>query len=77
MDQSRLFKACEDVFRSFDGRPHWGKQHSFGAKEFASIYPKWDAFQAVRRRVDPGGKMLSPYLRELMVDGAANPGRIR
>lgn len=77
MDQSRLFKACEEVFRSFGGRPHWGKQHSLGAKEFASIYPKWEDFQAVRRRVDPDGKMLSSYLREIMVDGAANPGRIR
>lgn len=77
MDQTRLFRACEEVFLSFDGRPHWGKQHSLGAKDFARIYPHWEDFQRTRRRIDPAGKMLTPYMRELMEDGPAAPGRIR
>ena len=77
MDQSRLFRACEEVFLGFDGRPHWGKQHSLGARDFARIYPRWDDFQRARRRLDPAGRMLTPYLRELMEDGPTTPGRIR
>ncbi len=69
MDQDRLFRACEDVFRAFEGRPHWGKQHNLTGRDFAWMYPEWRRFQAARRRVDPEGKFLSPYLRSLFETG--------
>ena len=66
MNQWGLFRAAEEVCRGFDGRPHWGKQHTLTAKDFATIYPKWEAFQTARRRADPEGKFLSPYMRSLL-----------
>ena len=33
--------------------------------ELSKLYPDWEAFQTVRRHLDPQGKMLNPYLREL------------
>jgi FAD/FMN-containing dehydrogenase len=58
-----FFRDAQEIFRSFDGRPHWGKWHSLQARDFAALYPEWDRFNAIRRQFDPQGKFLSPYLR--------------
>jgi len=71
MDQTALFKACEEVFRSFEGRPHWGKQHNLTARDFAWIYPEWQRFLAAQLRADPEGKFMTPYLRSLFQPGIA------
>lgn len=60
-----LFDACEAIFRSYGGRPHWGKKHTRNAAELESIYPKYGEFLALRRRLDPQGKFLNPYLRAM------------
>jgi FAD-linked oxidoreductase len=61
-----LFNAVEPVFHRYGGRPHWGKLHTRTAADLAKLYPQWDAFQAVRRRIDPGGKFMTPYTRQLL-----------
>jgi FAD-linked oxidoreductase len=65
-DYRELFALVEPIFRKHEGRPHWGKLHTLGAADFAELYPRWDAFQAVRRRLDPGGKFLNAHLRHCM-----------
>lgn len=60
-----LFSVVEDIFRRYDGRPHWGKLHTRRAKDFETLYPKWDAFQKVRRQLDPTGKFLNAYLKQI------------
>jgi len=62
-----FFSAAEDVFRSYDGRPHWGKHHGLTSDELSTIYPEWETFQAVREGLDPDGVFLNPYLRGLFV----------
>lgn len=49
------FRAVEEVMLAHDGRPHWGKRHTLRAPDLAPRYPGWDAFRAVRARLDPGG----------------------
>lgn len=71
MDQKPLFNACQEEFLKFGGRPHWGKQHTLTGRDFLWIYPEWRRFQEVRRRVDPDGKFVSPYLRTLFETGIA------
>lgn len=66
VDYRRLFSLVEPIFWKYEGRPHWGKLHTLGAKELAALYPKWDAFQAVRRRLDPRGKFLNDHLRQVL-----------
>ena len=61
-----LFDAVEPVFWKYGGRPHWGKLHSLRSEQLSVLYPMWDRFQDLRRRLDPGGKLLNSYLRELM-----------
>ncbi len=65
----RLFDGVEAIFRNYGGRPHWGKLHTLTARELAPLYPHWDDFQAVRRRLDPKGLFLTPYLARLFGEG--------
>ncbi len=64
-DYRFLFDLIQPIFLAHGGRPHWGKLHSLTAPQLSKLYPDWEAFQAVRRRLDPEGRMLNPYLREL------------
>ena len=56
------FQGVERIMDSYDGRPHWGKMHFQRAETLAERYPRWDEFQAVRRRMDPEGRFSNPYL---------------
>ena len=63
VDTAALFDACEEVFRRNGGRPHWGKRHTCSASELALLYPQYDAFRALRSKLDPKGKFLNDHLR--------------
>jgi len=65
VDTTRLFGACEAIFRLYRGRPHWGKRHTRNADELGDLYPKFEDFRAVRRRLDPAGKFLNTHLRAM------------
>jgi L-gulonolactone oxidase len=43
------------------GRPHWGKRHFQTAEGLRERYPEWDAFQAVRARLDPDGVFANQW----------------
>ncbi len=58
------FAVCEELLRSFDGRPHWGKLHGMGGAELRRRYPLWDDFVRARRQLDPNGVFLNDYLRD-------------
>jgi FAD-linked oxidoreductase len=62
MDTTELFAACEAIFRSYGGRPHWGKRHTLTASDVALLYPKFEDFRAVRRKYDQHGKFLNDHL---------------
>jgi L-gulonolactone oxidase len=58
----QYFEAVEDIMDDYGGRPHWGKLHFQTAESLAPRYPEWEAFQAVRRKLDPDGRFSNPYL---------------
>ncbi len=62
-----FFRACEMVFREFDGRPHWGKVNYFSRTDFARQIPRWNEWWTERNRVDPTGTFLNDYLAELSI----------
>jgi FAD-linked oxidoreductase len=64
-DPLPCFATVEPLLRAAGGRPHWGKMHTLAAADLAALYPRWADFQRVRRELDPEGRMLSPYLRQL------------
>jgi FAD/FMN-containing dehydrogenase len=61
-----FFGDLEPVFRDHGGRPHWGKKHRLAAADLRPLYPGWDDFQALRRRMDPDGVFLADDLRQLL-----------
>ncbi len=62
-----FFDDAEAIFRNHRGRPHWGKCHGYRARDLRECYPGWDAFAAVRERLDPQGRFLNEYLRAIMI----------
>jgi FAD/FMN-containing dehydrogenase len=65
LDDRPLFEACEEVFRSYDGRPHWGKVHYQSGAELAELYPLYQAWWEQRDRYDPEGLFLTKDLERL------------
>lgn len=63
-DDAPLFDACEAIFRSFGGRPHWGKVHSLDATELARVHPRWHDWWRVRDALDPDGVFLNERLAQ-------------
>jgi FAD/FMN-containing dehydrogenase len=61
-DEAPMFRAAEDIFRSFDGRPHWGKVNYLDGDELADIHPRWEDWWSVRDTLDPEGVFLNDYL---------------
>jgi FAD-linked oxidoreductase len=63
MEHDAYFRAAEAIFLNHGGRPHWGKMHNLGASQLAGLYPRWEDFMALRRRIDPAGVFLNPLLK--------------
>jgi FAD-linked oxidoreductase len=66
MEWRPYFEAVEEIMRSFDGRPHWGKRHGRTAADLAPAYPRWDDFQAVRDRLDPDRVFTNEYAARVL-----------
>jgi FAD-linked oxidoreductase len=68
VNTARLFDMCESIFRSVQGRPHWGKRHTRTRDEFAELYPKFEDFRVLRQKLDSEGKFLNAHLRTIFED---------
>ncbi|HEX3692692.1 MAG TPA: D-arabinono-1,4-lactone oxidase [Solirubrobacteraceae bacterium] len=55
------FEAVERIMSELGGRPHWGKRHFQTAATLRPRYPEWDAFQAIRARLDPDGRFANAW----------------
>lgn len=60
------FRAVSDVCLAAGGRPHWGKEHDLSADDLRPRYPAFDAFVALRDRVDPEGRFGNTYLDRVL-----------
>ena len=65
VNTGRLFDMCESIFREVEGRPHWGKRHTRSCEEFTELYPKFEAFRALRHKLDPKDRFLNSHLRSI------------
>jgi len=68
IEQDRFFAEAEAIFRSFHGRPHWGKIHKLSAEQISSLYPKWKDFSNLRKKYDPENIFLNEMLQSYFVD---------
>ena len=59
------FRACEEIFLSYDGKPHWGKVNYLTGEQMESLHEGWDLWWEVRNAIDPSKTFLNDYLRSL------------
>lgn len=60
-----MLRDVDAIFERHGGRPHWGKHHFMTAARLEKLYPRYDAFKAMRRDIDPTGMFLNDFLRPL------------
>jgi len=60
---AELFGLAEAIFARYGGRPHWGKLHKLKAADLARLYPRFDDYRELRRRLDPNRKLLNAHLQ--------------
>ncbi|GIH03303.1 L-gulonolactone oxidase [Rhizocola hellebori] len=63
---NEYFRGVEDIFRAYEGRPHWGKIHHLNAERLRKLYPRFDDFLAVRTKLDPQGLFGNDYLTRVL-----------
>lgn len=61
LDEQDYYRACEEIFLGFGGRPHWGKVNYLSGDRFAEIYPYWHDWWRVRDSHDPAGVFLNDW----------------
>ena len=66
MEFEPYFREIEQIFREYDGRPHWGKLHFREAADLAPSFPRWDDFQAVREQLDPNRTFSNAYVERVL-----------
>ncbi|MCB7136895.1 D-arabinono-1,4-lactone oxidase [Cellulosimicrobium marinum] len=66
LDHRRYFDAVEAIVAEVGGRPHWGKLHGLDAARLRELYPRFDAFVAVRDAVDPQGVFANDYVDRVL-----------
>ncbi len=59
------FRACEAIFMSYGGRPHWGKLCYLSPTERTDLFAGFERFSAIRKKLDPDGMFLNDYLRPM------------
>jgi FAD/FMN-containing dehydrogenase len=64
-DEEPYYRACEEIFLAYGGRPHWGKVNYLNGDDFARIYPRWHDWWRVRDDHDQQGVFLNDYARGL------------
>ena len=61
-DLAAWFAGASDIASNLGGRPHWGKEHSFGIHELEWAYPRFADFHALVNELDPGGVFMNDHL---------------
>jgi FAD/FMN-containing dehydrogenase len=65
IDYWNYLADVDAILRPYGARPHWGKLHFNTREDMPALYPRYQAFQAIRRRLDPEGRFLNDHLRGL------------
>jgi FAD-linked oxidoreductase len=56
------FEAFDEIAAEFGARPHWGKTFFAEADRLREVFPKFDDFNALRRRLDPDGLFANRFI---------------
>lgn len=59
------FRAFEEIMKKHGGRPHWAKDYHVTPTEFERMYPEWQTFCQIRRRMDPEAMFINNNLERV------------
>lgn len=59
-----FFRDAEELFKSYHGRPHWGKMHYLTPADVHHLYPKAADFLALRHTLDPHNCFVNEHLQQ-------------
>lgn len=62
----KAVQVVEAALRPFAPRPHWGKVFTYDAFHADSQYRRFDDFVELRRELDPEGKFLNRWTRQVL-----------
>lgn len=65
MEFESYFRDVEQILKSYDARPHWGKLHFRTADDLNRLYPRFDDFLRIRDRVDPQKVFANSYTEQV------------
>lgn len=65
-DFINYFKALEEIFTAYNGRPHWGKMHYKKSDYFSKEYEMFTHFNSLRLQQDPHSVFLTPYFKSIL-----------
>lgn len=65
-DYRPYFTALEEIFRAYNGRPHWGKMNTLKGKDVQELYPKYADFMRHKNEQDPYKIFTNTYIEELL-----------
>lgn len=64
-DDEPYFRACEEIFLSYKGRPHWGKINYLDGNQLAETCPLWERWWQIRDQHDPKGMFLNAWAQSV------------
>lgn len=59
-------QVVEAALEPFAPRPHWGKVFTYDSFDANAHYRRFDDFVRLRQELDPEGKLLNPWTRQLL-----------
>ena len=59
-----LLPLIEEKLAPFGARPHWAKMFTIPASRIAPLYPRCDAFTALRKQFDPENRFSNRFLED-------------
>ena len=59
------FKDFEDILKSYQARPHWGKNFYLSNLDFQRLYPKFQEFNNLRNTLDPNYIFFNKFSQQV------------
>lgn len=59
------FEKVHQIFKKYDGRPHWAKKHFYKTEELENLYPQWTNFKSHKNQMDPIKMFENDFLKTL------------
>ena len=60
-----IFRAFEQIFLKYGGRPHWGKLSYISKDKVQELYPKFEDFAQLKNKLDPSSRFSNPYMKKI------------